>query len=288
MLLILLPWTARNYFAMDGFVLTATNGGINLLIGSGPGATGRHYRADRSAFSDTSEITVYRESIDLAIEHVLSDPQAWVRLLPVKFFYLWAAEGGWAGLFEDASDGFQRHLQPWVRVIWWSAQLHWAVVLVVTAASVVTRPINYWLSFPAILLPAMLLYWTAFHMPFFGTGRFHAQMIPIIVVIAIHLLEGDRDWLAWIRPFRRGNDSPDVIAYTNADKADDPSGQSHSPLLRDNSEQKVVIPSCSFAFALDGGFDGSVLFEQVERHVSDHRQILRGIAFSDTTFIFTE
>ena len=205
MLLMLLPWTARNYFAMDGFVLTATNGGINLLMGSGPGATGGYrITADTSRFPDTSEMTIYRESIDLTIEHVLSDPLAWIRLIPAKFFHLWAGEGGWARSLENASEGFQRHLQPWARVVWWSAQLHWLTIALIAAAAVVTRPIRYWLSFPAVLFPAALLYWTAFHMPVFGMGRFHAQMIPVVVVIAVHLLAGDRDWLAWVRPFRRG------------------------------------------------------------------------------------
>ena len=198
-LLVLLPWTARNYFVMDDFVLTATNGGINLLIGSGPSATGRYHRVDKSMFSDTSEMTVYRESIDLTIEHVLSDPLAWVRLMPVKFLYLWAGEGGMPRSLKGASEDLQRHLQPWVSVVWWSAQLHWLTVAIVAAVAVVTRPTRYWLSFPAVLLPAILLYWTAFHMPFFGVARFHAQMIPVVVVVAIHLPGGDRDWLSWVR-----------------------------------------------------------------------------------------
>ena len=90
--------------------------------------------------------------------------------------------------------------------------------MLTAVAATVTRPVRYWLSFPAILFPALILYWTAFHMPFFGAARFHAQVIPIIVVTAAHLLAGDRDWLAWVRPIRHGHDSPDVIADINADE----------------------------------------------------------------------
>ncbi len=79
------------------------------------------------------------------------------------------------------------------------------------------------------------------------------------------------------------------VAYhrrsTVAIERDGRAGPSHSLLPGDNSEQIVVILCRSFAFAFDGGSDGSVLFEQIERQVSDHRRILRDIAISDTTVV---
>ena len=199
-LLVLLPWTVRNYVVMDAFVLTSTHGGINLLVGNGPDATGHYEPVDMSMFSDTSEMTVYRESIQITLDHVMSHPLAWFKLLPSKFFYLWASDADWV-TFARAFNLSILHeqFQHWLPSLKWFTQLYWAVIALMSAGAVLTRPLRYWLSFPANIFPVLIVYWTAFHMAFFGMGRFHAQVIPVIVVLAVHLLCRDRDWLAWVR-----------------------------------------------------------------------------------------
>lgn len=46
--LVLFPWTVRNYRHFASFVFVSTNGGDNLLIGNGPGASGRYRSPERS------------------------------------------------------------------------------------------------------------------------------------------------------------------------------------------------------------------------------------------------
>ena len=203
MLLVLLPWTVRNYIVMDAFVLTSTHGGINLLVGNGPDAIGHYNHVDMSIFSDTSEMTVYRESIRITLDHVMSHPLAWFELLPAKFFYLWASDADWVTFARAINlPVFQDQFQHWIPGLKWVTQLYWAAIALMAAGAVLTRPLRYWLSFPAITFPLLVVYWTAFHMAFFGTGRFHAQVIPIIAILAVHLLSKDRDWLAWARQFQ--------------------------------------------------------------------------------------
>ena len=203
MLLVLLPWTVRNYIVMDAFVLTSTHGGINLLVGNGPDAIGQHETVDESMFSDTSEMTVYRESIRITLDHVMSHPVDWFELLPRKFFYLWASDADWVTFARAINlPIYQDRFQHWILGLKWFTQLYWAVIALVAAGAVLTRPLRYWLSFPAIIFAVLVVYWTAFHMAFFGMGRFHAQVIPVIVVIAVHLLSKDRDWLTWVRQFQ--------------------------------------------------------------------------------------
>ena len=210
-LLVLLPWAIRNYVVMDAFVLTSTHGGINLLVGNGPDAVGQHETVDMSTFSDTSEMTVYRESIQITFDHVMRHPPEWFKLLPVKFFYLWASDADWV-TFARAINlvVFQDQFQHWLPSLKWFTQLYWAVIVLMAAGAVLTRSLRYWLSFPANIFPVLVIYWTAFHMAFFGMGRFHAQVIPVIVVLAVHLLSKDRDWLAWIRQFQHRDQSQDV------------------------------------------------------------------------------
>ena len=71
-LLTISPWTARNYFAMDGnFVLTATNGGLTFYMANGPGATGEFRSVPEGTFSDSSEMTVYREGVQMGLRHIV-------------------------------------------------------------------------------------------------------------------------------------------------------------------------------------------------------------------------
>jgi len=86
-------------------------------------------------------------------------------------------------------------------ILKWFTQMYWMVIAIVAAVAVMTRPLRYWFSFPVIIFTALIVYWTAFHMVFFGMGRFHAQVVPIIVILAVHLLAKDRNWLAWFRQF---------------------------------------------------------------------------------------
>ena len=208
MLLVLLPWAVRNYFVMDAFILTSTHGGINLLVGNGPEAIGHYNHVDMSIFSDTSEMTVYRESIGITFDHFMSHPFAWFELLPRKFFYLWASDADWVTFARAINMSiFQDQFQHGIPALKWFTQLYWATIALMAAGAVLARPLRYWLSFPANLFPVLVVYWTMFHMAFFGTGRFHSQVIPVIVVLAVHLLSKDRDWLAWARPFQHRNRS---------------------------------------------------------------------------------
>lgn len=201
-LIVLLPWTVRNYLVMDAFVLTSTHAGYNLLAGNGPDADGQLEALDMSVFSDTSEMTVYRESIRLTLDHVTNHPLSWFKLLPFKFYYLWASDADWVTFARAFNlSVFHEQFHDGLPILKWFTQMYWMVIAIVAAVAVMTRPLRYWFSFPVIIFTALIVYWTAFHMMFFGMGRFHAQVVPIIVILAVHLLAKDRNWLAWFRQF---------------------------------------------------------------------------------------
>lgn len=129
-----------------------------------------------------------------ALGHIVAHPDQWLALLPVKFFHVWASDRyhiGY-GVLPERYGGL-------VPVLWVVAQGYWTILVVAAGAMAVSRPIfGYWLKFPAVLFPLTLLYWTAFHIMFHGEGRFHIQMIPVVAIIAAHLLGRDRDWGAWL------------------------------------------------------------------------------------------
>ena len=91
-----------------------------------------------------------------------------------------------------------------------------------------------------------------------------------------------RRWIEWNR--RRLEAEASGVPFDEPP----PQGNRILNLLRDNSEQVVTVPACPFAFALNRSFAGIVLLEQVERHVSDERQIPGGVAGPDPALILPE
>ncbi len=193
-LLMVSPWTVRNYFAMGEPVLIATNGGSNFYKANGPGADGEGSPLPGDRFSDFSEIDWHREGYRLGLEHIANHPDQWIALLPIKFFHLWASDR--YNIHPSIIPEGYRVIVP---VLWVIAQAYWTVIVIGATLAAVSRPIlGYWLKFPAVLFPLTLLYWTAFHMMFHGEGRYHIQVIPVVAIIAAHLLERGRDWTAWL------------------------------------------------------------------------------------------
>ena len=193
-LLTISPWTARNYLVMDEFVLTATNGGSNFYKGNGPGADGEGSSLPGNRLSEFTELDWHREGYRLGLEHIANHPDQWLAILPKKFFHLWASDR-----YNIDPSIIPESYRGIVPALWVIAQVYWMVIVIAATLAAVSRPIrDYWMKFPAILFPLTLLYWTAFHMMFHGEGRFHIQMIPVVIIIAVHLLVRERDWRAWL------------------------------------------------------------------------------------------
>ena len=97
-LLVVAPWTARNYFVHGRFVLVASEGGVTFWTGNHPLARGegdlaanpalkeeelRFRRAHQGLTAEELEPLYYRD----AFSHIADDPLRWVALLGRKAFY---------------------------------------------------------------------------------------------------------------------------------------------------------------------------------------------------------
>ena len=215
-LLTLSPWAARNYVAMDAFVLTSTNAGHNFFVANGPYGNGKfagfyayclHCVMDISPsesaanpdprldpwyyYSETDQNTLgYRRGI----EHIVNHPDHWLSLLPRKIFHLWASDR-----YLMAHNAFPERYRPLVPLFWILAQSYWMLLVIGAAGAAVSRPlVSYWLRSPAAVLPLALAYWAGVHLFSHGEGRYHMPMIPVVVIVAAHLFEAGRDWRAWL------------------------------------------------------------------------------------------
>jgi hypothetical protein len=90
--MVLTPWVVRNMRSVGGFVPVSTNGGVNLLIGNGPGATGGFTETPFAVLKEAalSEYDTDRLAWRLGREAVLADPLRFIGLAPRKLIHMLA------------------------------------------------------------------------------------------------------------------------------------------------------------------------------------------------------
>lgn len=91
LLAVLAPWTWRNYQRFDAFIPVATNGGVNLLIGSGDHATGAYTTEPLQALNRLniqSEAERDRTALRMALQAMHREPVRVLSLAPRKLAYM--------------------------------------------------------------------------------------------------------------------------------------------------------------------------------------------------------
>ncbi len=191
---------------------TSANGGYTFYIANGPDATGEYPpvascvpckrmvnadfepRTGLDEFYYLSDLEQHRQGYRLALKHIINNPEQWLALLPVKFFHVWASDRYHIG-YGLVPERYA-NIVPILQIV---AQGYWTIIVLGATLAVFTRPIRgYWLKYPAAPFLLTLVYWAAFHLMLHGEGRFHAQMIPVVIIVAVHVLASDRDWRAWL------------------------------------------------------------------------------------------
>jgi hypothetical protein len=102
-LIILSPWTIRNYYVFERLVPVSNNGGYALLIGANEYATGTHVsdalinellQADGVRLGDPGRQAELDEAARRkAIEWIGTYPLHYLALAPVKIWFLWSRDG---------------------------------------------------------------------------------------------------------------------------------------------------------------------------------------------------
>jgi 4-amino-4-deoxy-L-arabinose transferase-like glycosyltransferase len=188
MLLVLLPWTLRNYKAFGHVVLVSTNGGGNLLIGNNPWANGAYvFRPEFMQIVDGgNEYEQDRRAGGYAIRYMREHPVATLKLLPLKFWYLyrgdvegirWSIEGIEAGGKE--APGWLG--TPAVAV----SEAYYVILGVAFVASVFLflRKGRDRVAFPSVGL-VVIAFFTLLGLAFYGGSRYHFPVMPWVAMYA--------------------------------------------------------------------------------------------------------
>jgi len=219
-LVVLAPWLAFTTRVAGGPLLDTTSG-MNVLLGSHDGATGRLQMADdaplraRFVAGAASEADANARALRAGMSWAAAHPAAWLRLAGAKLGYLFGLEGrehAWV-----YSVGYFGARQPATVAVWGMLLLAAFPILVVAAVvgtvraaapppAVVppSRPQDVVLRFGAagaarggdaehglesqrrtrVALAAFVLATAALHVTSFGESRFHLPLVPVLAVAA--------------------------------------------------------------------------------------------------------
>jgi 4-amino-4-deoxy-L-arabinose transferase-like glycosyltransferase len=188
-LLVVLPWTARNVATYGRFVLIASEGGVTFWTGNHPDAGGegdlaanphlkelnRAFRERHAELSEEAlESVYYREAAGFIVSH----PGSWSRLLAKKLFYTWVPIG----------PSYRLHSPRyfWASVLSYGAVLPFALLGVVRLwRSARPRPWTLWSLAGSALLVCVI---------FFPQERFRIPVVDptLLICAAAWLARRDR------------------------------------------------------------------------------------------------
>jgi 4-amino-4-deoxy-L-arabinose transferase-like glycosyltransferase len=188
--LTILPWTIRNFNVFDDFVFISNNGGINLLVGNNPYATGvyAHHEQIGAMLSDVQdEHDRDVKAREIAIEYITEHPWETIKLWPKKLWYLYRKDVEGFSWNENGIEWTKTSLgKTSILILKGIAQLYYVLIGAAFLCSVLLlfrkrrdgksrQPIptlGLWIS----------LYLTFVHLLTFADTRFHFPMMPWVVM----------------------------------------------------------------------------------------------------------
>lgn len=188
MLLVVLPWTARNYVVFHTLIPVSTNGGYTFLTGNNPSARGT-YDPDDPVVADLSknprdQVEMDRIAKQRAWQWIRQHPWGFAKLIPAKIWFLWSGDGEAEWFYQRgyAEYGTYALLFRGVRVL---NQAVYLLLLVLAAASLPPllrqrRLLSTW-CFSGW---ALIGYFTVISIVFSGQSRFHLALMPFIGLYA--------------------------------------------------------------------------------------------------------
>jgi len=177
--LVILPWSVRNYRAFQRPVFIVTSGGINLLIGNNPAATGGYGDADPGTetrlAAETDEGAKDLLATTIARDWIRQHPWRSMGLIPFRFWHLYAKDV--EGFYWNELAAARPMLLLKV-----ASQLYYVGLLAMFAAGVFSfyRPAGAPCRRPrmSILGLGLIIYFTLVMMMMFGSSRLHFPLIP--------------------------------------------------------------------------------------------------------------
>ncbi|MDI6858281.1 MAG: glycosyltransferase family 39 protein [Dehalococcoidia bacterium] len=185
-LALIMPWTIRNYVAMDAFVFISTNDGGNLFMGHNENSNGRFNASDTWIGSwaehlswEEREVETSNVALREGLKFMFTHPWREAQLSATKI----------RALYEDDEDALRwiHHPDisrpvPFLKVISDVANAYYFAAIAAAGLGLLC-----WSRRPQglLLLPLLIVaVFTAGQLLFFATSRFHLPMLPSFALLA--------------------------------------------------------------------------------------------------------
>lgn len=196
LMLVVLPWTARNAMVLGTPVLVSTNGGVALQAGANPLANGGYFQVEKSPlWQDTGidfsrrvedQVVMDRRLKAMAVAWISANPVEWTLLGFRKVTALWGKDSD-AFWSLDASHEKWKHLWTGVKA---ANQLYYLALLALGALALSIAARATWRRdmgvAPLLIIGVMPLFCTALAFGFTGQTRYHFPAMPFLCIAAAY------------------------------------------------------------------------------------------------------
>ena len=186
---VVLPWTARNYRVLGGFVPVSTNGGVVLYSGTNAATNGMCVSVEPMPGAK-DEISQDRQFRRAALARIVDNPIGFCVLAAKKQAYMWGTS---STLIGDRVGGIvPERLHSTVSLGTKAVvNVFWAGLLVLCIRG--TLVTSVWSRRPLRFLLLVLLYIFVLHILFEVQSRYHVPVVSALLVVAAAGLSVDGD-----------------------------------------------------------------------------------------------
>jgi len=183
-LIVLAPWSARNYALFGELVLTSTSGGSNLWMGNNPATTGFYQQPpDHPGLNEVQLDRVFKDD---AVAYIKQAPMAFVTRTLVKAVRLYERETiGVAWNKEGIERTFGRLGSSAVKVL---SQAFWMGALLLFVMGCYFSARQGLVSFACHPAIATLAYFTLIYAIIVIQDRYHVPTDPVIAIFAAYAI----------------------------------------------------------------------------------------------------
>lgn len=187
-LLVILPWTYRNYKVFDAFIPVSTNGGWTLLTGNNPEAKGDYtpdtVLAQGVSHNPAEQVIMDRLAQTRAFNWIKENPIEFLALMPKKVMRLWAPDGEAEWFYQRGFAHYDSNLLLF-RAVRGLNQVYYFVILLLALPSVWSLPRGRAGASPWTLVGLELgVYISLISLVFSGQSRFHFGLMPFLAIYA--------------------------------------------------------------------------------------------------------
>jgi len=189
-LLVVLPWSFRNYNVFGSFVLVSTNGGMTLLTGNNPSVVGDYTNnfsesdplVKEARFSVADQVAADKRASALGWKWIREHPGTFLSLIPKKMLRLWGPDGESEWAYQLGTPEYEQQ-KIWFRSIRYVNQGFYGLVMLAFAYFSIVQ-LRLCTANPRLFLGLLLVgFSSALCIVFSGQSRYHYPAMPFIFLM---------------------------------------------------------------------------------------------------------